>query len=857
MNGPALFFCNLLLFINLPIIQPNPMQEGQQIRQLAPGKPMVRDLSGAESHSYQMMLSAGQYARVLVDQRGIDVVIKLIGPNGKLIKEFDADSRVDGQEIASWVADKNGAYRLDLSAKNQGAAPGQYVIQAVALRTAKEDERGLEEAADLIAESRRLYLAGKYEQALPLIERVREIRERVLGAEHPDTGEALNQLARLYLAKGDTAQALAFRAGANYIEESNLNLKAGSNSQNFEELDLFKRRTEITLSLQYLSSADDQQVLDLTFTTLLRRKARELDATIDTLAFYKRQARDADLFERLAEARARLAELRAKGPDKYGSESFRELAKPVEDRVKGLEAELGAVNPGFRAQLRPVTLDAIQAELPSDAALVEFAYFTPVEAKTEKNRPPRYLAYVIAARGKAKWIDLGEAAMIDQAINLWREALRNSGRQDVNQLARAVDEKIMQPVRSLLGAARQLLIAPDGAINLIPLAALVDEKNQYLIERYSISYLTTGRDLLRLQTPLPSQGEPLVVADPDFGGEPGRKEPAHLFFQPLPAAAQEVLALKDLFPSVRVWQGAAAAENAVKQIHGPRLLQLETRSFFLDNQDAAGAEGGPPIMASVKDADPDSSQSNPFTVQFAAAPTVEIAEERVKALSARGVDAYIAKGNVKGKGDFFRVRAGNFPNISEANKYGAELQKKGVITEFFVARQEAVTAKPLPDPPANLELSRLAAPIKNPMLRAGLALAGANQGKSGQGKEDDGLLTALETAYLDLSGTKVAVLPACDSGGMKSGEGIQALRRALGLAGAESQIISLWPIPDEAGKDLLIPYYMSLQQGEGRSEGLRQAQLRMLRGRKELHHPFFWAAMLPSGEWASLEGGRR
>jgi CHAT domain-containing protein len=91
---------------------------------------------------------------------------------------------------------------------------------------------------------------------------------------------------------------------------------------------------------------------------------------------------------------------------------------------------------------------------------------------------------------------------------------------------------------------------------------------------------------------------------------------------------------------------------------------------------------------------------------------------------------------------------------------------------------------------------------------------------------------------------------------VKNGEGVQGLRRALVLAGSESQVMSLWPIGDEATKDLMIPYYKALRKGEGRSEGLRQVQLRMLHGPKDLQHPFYWAAFIQSGEWANLDGQR-
>jgi CHAT domain-containing protein len=133
-------------------------------------------------------------------------------------------------------------------------------------------------------------------------------------------------------------------------------------------------------------------------------------------------------------------------------------------------------------------------------------------------------------------------------------------------------------------------------------------------------------------------------------------------------------------------------------------------------------------------------------------------------------------------------------------------------------------------------------------------LSGANRGKNG---DDDGLLTALEVAGLDLWGTKLVALSACDTGlgEVKNGEGVQGLRRALVLAGSESQVISLWAVPDDLAKDVIIPYYKALRRGEGRGEGLRQVQLRMLRSR-DRRHPFYWATFIQSGEWGNLDGRR-
>jgi CHAT domain-containing protein len=93
-------------------------------------------------------------------------------------------------------------------------------------------------------------------------------------------------------------------------------------------------------------------------------------------------------------------------------------------------------------------------------------------------------------------------------------------------------------------------------------------------------------------------------------------------------------------------------------------------------------------------------------------------------------------------------------------------------------------------------------------------------------------------------------------GEVRNGEGVQGLRRALVLAGSESQMMSLWPVLDKRTKDLMIPYYKALRRGEGRGEALRQVQLKMLQSKYQ-SHPFYWATFILSGEWRALGGQQR
>ena len=144
------------------------------------------------------------------------------------------------------------------------------------------------------------------------------------------------------------------------------------------------------------------------------------------------------------------------------------------------------------------------------------------------------------------------------------------------------------------------------------------------------------------------------------------------------------------------------------------------------------------------------------------------------------------------------------------------------------------------------------APLENPLLRSGLALSGCNQRASG---EEDGALTALEAAGLDLYGTQLVVLSACETGvgEVITGEGVYGLRRAMTIAGAETLVLSLWQVDDIATQEAMTAYYEYLLAGSGRAESLRQVQLEMIDSNSRYAHPYYWAAFITTGDWRPLE----
>lgn len=137
----------------------------------------------------------------------------------------------------------------------------------------------------------------------------------------------------------------------------------------------------------------------------------------------------------------------------------------------------------------------------------------------------------------------------------------------------------------------------------------------------------------------------------------------------------------------------------------------------------------------------------------------------------------------------------------------------------------------------------------NPLLRAGLMLANAEQAmeQSTQGTEvnttNNGILTAYEVITLDLKNTDLVVLSACETGlgEIKSGEGVYGLQRAFQVAGAESVIMSLWKVSDDATMQLMTNFYKNWMGGQKKEEAFFAAQKSL---RQNYPEPYFWGAFV-------------
>ncbi|MBK6385144.1 MAG: CHAT domain-containing protein [Chitinophagaceae bacterium] len=134
----------------------------------------------------------------------------------------------------------------------------------------------------------------------------------------------------------------------------------------------------------------------------------------------------------------------------------------------------------------------------------------------------------------------------------------------------------------------------------------------------------------------------------------------------------------------------------------------------------------------------------------------------------------------------------------------------------------------------------------NVLLRSGLMLTGASEAdksKAGLDSSNNGIITSYEAMNLNLKGTNLVVLSACETGlgEIKAGEGVYGLQRAFLVAGAEAIVMSLWKVDDAATQQLMNNFYSNLVKSGDKQKAFKQAQLQLMTKFKE---PYFWGAFV-------------
>src|SRR5262249_5800722 len=145
---------------------------------------------------------------------------------------------------------------------------------------------------------------------------------------------------------------------------------------------------------------------------------------------------------------------------------------------------------------------------------------------------------------------------------------------------------------------KTIVLSPDDQLNFLSFATLLNGDDQFLAQKYSVRYATSGRDLLSTVKE-PASADMLIFAGPTYSSKNAVKEQSSgLYLAPLPQLATNAAVLEEKAKEwkwpVRVYVGTNATEQRVSEVQAPRILHLSTHGFFLP--EVIGSVGQAPFL---------------------------------------------------------------------------------------------------------------------------------------------------------------------------------------------------------------------------------------------------------------------
>jgi CHAT domain-containing protein/Tfp pilus assembly protein PilF len=194
--------------VQAPASESGEAPSAQESDSLEPGKPVEREISGGQSHSYKITTISGQYLHVVVAQRGIDVAVALFTPDGKKVSEADSDHTIEGSETVSMIAEAPGVYLIEARSPEKTARTGRYEIKVEELRAATVEDKYRVAGESVFREAERLQ-NGTLEAKRKSIEKYHEALELYRRAtDRNGEAQTLNNIGEIYDVRGEMQKAL-------------------------------------------------------------------------------------------------------------------------------------------------------------------------------------------------------------------------------------------------------------------------------------------------------------------------------------------------------------------------------------------------------------------------------------------------------------------------------------------------------------------------------------------------------------------------------------------------------------------------------------------------------------------------
>jgi CHAT domain-containing protein/Tfp pilus assembly protein PilF len=642
---------------------------------------------------------------------------------------------------------------------------------------------------------------GRYAEAEPFLERSLKIEESTMQPESPFLANTLYDLAKLTfgLGRAELAQAYFARSFSILSHELQYYFSYMSESDRLRVLDNISYRGAAYFSFVERFYSTNPQLAAEMYDLVLSQKgivARSIESLRRKLAD-SGDAETITLFDELSEKRAQLAGL-VSGEGAL-SESGRKKIERLRAQADDLEANLAARSQTFAQDQKQQRTDwkAIRDALSSKGAdaAVEFVLYPLFDGKKWADLF-HYAALVITPKSQVpQFIFLGDAAKLEaepvQEYKAWIARPASQGSNSPGQPGHALYDAFWKPLEGPLGPATRVYVAPDGVLNQVSLAVVPMGDGRLLSDQYDLRVLNGTADLLH-STSTARSNTAVLIGNPKFALTIDEQKQG-LASLSQPQSGLEGPSVVTLKPSEI--PAAVAAPLSRGLLRGGSSATCETDSNVV-----------PPLLGTeneVRDVF-SSLQQNAWVVQppFTGSQALEEVIKRV-----------------------------HHPRVLHIATHG-----------FF-----------LPDAPSHAGQDKDTT-AGDPMLRSGLLLAGAARSVCGAAPPegiDDGVLTAYEASLLNLQGTELVVLSACETGlgAARVGEGVFGLRRAFEEAGADSVLISMWKVPDEETRRLMALFYQNWLAGNDKHRALQLAQQAL---RKELKatnedYPYNWGAFVLVG----------
>ena len=637
---------------------------------------------------------------------------------------------------------------------------------------------------------------GDYAKAEPLYNQAIEIWKKTLGLEHPNVANGLSHLSGLYEATGDFEKAYGFITRTLEIEDKLLDQVMGftSEDQKLKFVTMNNGSLYDFLNLVNQHFRQDPGKRKNALDVWLKRKGSilEVQKRYQEAIFYTGNPESAKLFEELSGVRSNLSKLTFAQPGKVDEKSYKQKNTDLKNEKDRLEAQLSRLSQPFaiKQKIDKADCEKIAKVLAPQTALVEFARIETIKSKN-KDKATQPDRYISFVLHAG---DDNPVSMIDLGDADKIDRMVTQYKKEIYESGTAKSDAVIGTSQKLYDLVFRPLLKDLGTVKEI----FISPDGNLNLMPFEVLQGPDGRFLIEDYTfNYLAAGRDII----GFGKNPVNGGKYLLMGDPdFNLGSDEKMAVLKRI-NIKNDMGTIVANRSANLNE----VSFEPLHYAKEELDAIGG-----IMGQEK--------SEIYTGKKAL-------EEILM--------------NKPGPEILHLATHGFF-----LNKQNLPSSGRGWQTADLPKKDEHPSGRP--DRVINVE---------NPLLRSGILLAGAKRSlMSGDTGKNDGIVTAEKILGLNLHGTKMVVLSACDTGlgEVESGEGVFGLRRAFTQAGAKSLVMSLWKVPDMETKELMVQFYRNIKSGTmNRCHALRQAalaQMKIVKQRQGYANPRYWGAFVFMGE---------